>query len=79
MSQPLIGQLCMQCRHIREDWTCDAFPDGIPPAIFRGDADHTQLIRGDHGIHFEPRPPEEPMPDFIDLMLAEIASHRAPF
>jgi hypothetical protein len=71
MSQPPVDPLCMQCRHIRGDWTCDAFPEGIPPAILRGDADHTKLIRGDHGIRFEPRPPGDPWPEFDDLMHQE--------
>ena len=73
MSRPLVGPLCMGCRHIRADWTCTAFPKGIPPVIYldRG-VDHTRPVKGDRGIQYEPRPPGEPEPDFEDVMLEEL-------
>ena len=78
MTKPLVGPLCMQCRHIRANWTCDASPRGIPPEIYldRG-TDHTRPVQGDHGIRFEPRPPDSLAPNFDDLMLPEVQSHLA--
>jgi hypothetical protein len=32
---------------------CDAFPDGIPDEIWRGDNNHTKPYQGDNGIQFE--------------------------
>ncbi len=45
---------CMKCKHYEGALTCKAFPDGIPPAILRGEDDHTKPVAGDHGIRFEP-------------------------
>ncbi len=49
--------ICMRCKHFHiEDvklHTCDAFPDGIPDEIWRGDNDHKKPNPGDHGIQFE--------------------------
>lgn len=61
----------MDCRHIRADYTCAAFPAGIPADIVAG-LDHTASFPGDGGLRFEPRPPAEPAPDFQDLMLEEV-------
>lgn len=46
---------CSRCIH-RHGITqfCDAFPDGIPAIILRGDFDHTEPFPGDNGIRFEP-------------------------
>ena len=44
---------CMTCAHYQGGLTCKAFPDGIPPAILRGEEDHTQPIAGDHGVRYE--------------------------
>jgi hypothetical protein len=59
--------VCGQCRHLREGSRgaiprCDAFPDGIPTVIWRGDNDHRAPFPGDHGIQFEPLPPEDDLP-----------------
>jgi len=45
----------MDCKHLhkKNGFTCDAFPSGIPDAIFWGDFDHNQAYRGDNGIRFE--------------------------
>lgn len=32
---------------------CAAFPDGIPDSIIYEGVDHTQPVKGDHGIQFE--------------------------
>jgi hypothetical protein len=77
MSQPLIGSLCSGCRHIRADYTCTAFPRGIPDEIVRG-IDHTGPVKGDRGIRFEARPADEPAPEFEDLMLQEANDYVAP-
>jgi hypothetical protein len=59
---------CLSCKHWRSplDRTdanarqpeptqiCDAFPKGIPEAIWWNRADHRQPKPGDHGIHWEP-------------------------
>jgi hypothetical protein len=54
---------CLYCRHchLPESATCDAFPDGIPSAIFIDGRNHHQPYPGDHGILFERRP-DAPLP-----------------
>lgn len=53
--------LCGLCKHLhdkrhwRDEWTCDAFPAGIPERFIRGFANHTESVRGDGGIVFEPK------------------------
>lgn len=54
---------CLKCKHLRErppgiimGFFCDAFPGGIPDAIFDGEVKHTKPYPGDHGIRFEPLP-----------------------
>jgi hypothetical protein len=59
----------MQCRHIRADYTCVAFPNGISPAIWVDGNDHTKHVLGDRGIKFEPRSPGEAPPVFESLEL----------
>lgn len=34
--------------------TCEAFPQGIPELILRGENDHTQPVPGDQGIMYTP-------------------------
>lgn len=50
---------CVLCSHYRFDYTCEAFPEGIPLVIFTGEHDHREPFPGDHGIRFEPRPETE--------------------
>jgi len=54
----IISPICGWCKHLRNfgvDRTCDAFLDGIPVAIWEGEADHRVPHAGDHGIQFEAR------------------------
>jgi hypothetical protein len=52
---------CDICKHRREGWTCQAFPDGIPEQIQNNEHDHRQPYPGDNGIQFEPIE-QEPKP-----------------
>lgn len=50
-----IASQCMTCVHRREDFTCDAFPEGIPENVLLTKRDHRDAIRGDNGVRWEPR------------------------
>lgn len=60
---------CMDCRHA--DWEhfyatrklrCKAYPERVPDMIKLGVHDHRTPYPGDHGVLFEPREGELPMP-----------------
>lgn len=57
---------CEHCRHFRRGGghpkSCDAFPDGIPDAIYWDGQDHRRPFSNDHGIRFEPLPGREHQP-----------------
>jgi hypothetical protein len=37
--------ICIYCRHFNEaDWSCPAFPNGIPPEIIDGGNDHARPL-----------------------------------
>jgi hypothetical protein len=60
----LMSVVCSLCRHWHEEFdlhhhTCDAFPDGIPDVIWKGENPHTEPYPGDHGIQFEALTVEE--------------------
>ena len=56
-AQPATLTQCAMCEHFsvgsNEPGRCQAFPDGIPLAIWNGDHDHTRLYPGDHGVTFQ--------------------------
>ena len=51
-----VSSQCSACAHYHGlDWefTCDAFPDGIPPELWWATRSHEKPYPGDHGIQFE--------------------------
>lgn len=70
MSERAIGPECFRCRHIRSNYTCAAFTQGMPREIIEG-FDHREPLEGDSGIRFDPREPGEPAPVFDSLDLLE--------
>ena len=48
---------CVRCRHFRSvvNYTCDAFPQGIPMEIWSGRNQHNEPFPGDNNIRFELR------------------------
>lgn len=46
--------ICNQCTHLYKDqFGCEAYPDGIPKEILTGEVDHSKPYKGDHGIQFK--------------------------
>ena len=57
---PLFSDVCNYCTNFISNNVaspilrkCRAFPEGIPREIWRGDNDHDEPFKGDHGIQFE--------------------------
>src|SRR5687768_1905116 len=49
--------ICYWCKRFykkSETFACEAFPDGIPQAIYRNEHDHRQSFPGDGGKLFDP-------------------------
>lgn len=46
--------MCMYCSRLStEGWTCEAYVEGIPNALWIASADHRAPLPGDHGVRFE--------------------------
>lgn len=45
---------CVYCKHLKRDWTCDAFLEGIPRDIADSEVDHREPYKGDNDVRFEP-------------------------
>jgi len=61
MTTPVVA--CLKCKHYAGNARCTAFPKGIPNAILTGRNLHQTPVRGDHGIMYEPRTPQDPPRD----------------
>lgn len=72
MTTLAIGSNCMSCKYIRADYTCKAFPNGMPPDIANG-FDHSFSVEGDGGVIYEPRTESDPTPEFDDASMQEYA------
>lgn len=60
MTSYVIPVQCSRCKHLGartnkelDRMNCEAFPDGIPDAIYTGEHDHRKPYRDDNGIRFE--------------------------
>ena len=49
-----ISPLCEKCARLKENWTCAAYPRGIPKAIMMG-FDHNHHYPGDGGLFCQPK------------------------
>ena len=50
----LLSEQCINCKFLRSNLQCLAFPDLIPDDITSGKHDHSKPYPGDHGIRFIP-------------------------
>lgn len=54
ITDPAYPPLCEICEHNNDDFTCKAFPQGIPNEIYgKNRADHRKPIAGDGGVRFK--------------------------
>jgi hypothetical protein len=51
---------CVSCKHFVPDFTCKAFPEGIPEEIYSGEFDHAKPYKkddvDDNGTQWEKAP-----------------------
>ena len=57
--RPAIGDADALFLDEGRQYYCEAFPAGIPDRVFSGRVDHSLPVRGDQGVRFEPRSPED--------------------
>lgn len=67
-----LGPMCLGCARLHDQGslkfygrTCDAFPDGIPAAIWEDAGDHRKPFPGDHGIQYA-EGAFGPLPSYFD-------------
>ncbi|HOW75414.1 MAG TPA: hypothetical protein PK959_05710 [Candidatus Competibacteraceae bacterium] len=46
---------CSMCIHYQADRRCQAFPEGIPQALWTGEHLHRDSYPGDGGIRYQPK------------------------
>jgi len=49
-----VNPQCDKCANQTSGWTCKAFPDRIPEAIWLNMHDHRTPYKGDGGVRFKP-------------------------
>lgn len=52
--------MCLSCKHVNQDMTCSAFPEGIPSEIVLGKHDHREPLEDPDELLYEPNPDVEP-------------------
>lgn len=65
---------CATCTYLRSPFNrqtpegvtrswCEAFPSGIPEAVWENRADHRKPVEGDHGVRWTPRDDDAVFPE----------------
>jgi hypothetical protein len=45
--------ICHSCEYLNENFTCKAYPNGIPKSIIKNKYIHIKPLKGDNGIQFK--------------------------